>query len=267
MISFWTRMRRESLRRGKLPPNEGRTCYLRRSPPIFRPSIPTDPMNPASASTSKKTLTDEIVARLTRDIVAKRIAPGTALDEMTLGREFGASRTPVREALRQLAAGGLVELRPHRAPLVAAADPAGLHEMFDVMAELEALCAGRAALAMTADERRGLEALHSDMGASVRSSDVDAYRRDNLAFHERIYDGARNGYLKRLALATRERLAPYRGVQLQAPTRLAESYAEHGAIVTAVLRGDRTAASDTMRKHLTVTRETVEEMTRSHMNA
>jgi DNA-binding GntR family transcriptional regulator len=211
---------------------------------------------------NKKTLTDEIVARLTADIVAKRIAPGTALDEMTLGREFGASRTPVREALRQLAAGGLIELRPHRAPLVAAVDPAGLHEMFDVMAELEALCAGRAALAMSAEERRGLEMLHAAMAVSVRSADVAAYRRDNLAFHERIYDGARNGYLKRLALTTRERLAAYRGVQLQAPSRLAESYAEHGGIVTAILRGDRTGAAEAMRKHLTITSETVDDMTR-----
>ena len=208
----------------------------------------------------KTTRTDSIVFRLTQDIVSKRIAPGTPLDETRLGQQFGASRTPIREALRQLAASGLIELRPHRSPLVAAADIVRLREMFDVMAELEALCAQRCCTDMSAAQRHALEAHHRDMATSVREGNVADYRQGNMAFHALIYDGTNNAYLKQLALMTRERLAPHRGVQLEAPARLARSYAEHEEIVTAILRGDQTGAASAMRQHLAITQETLEQI-------
>ena len=204
---------------------------------------------------TRLTRTDAIIFRLTQDIVAKRLMPGAPLDEARLGQEFGASRTPIREALRQLAASGLVELRPHRTPLVAKADGTRLTEMFEVMAELEALCAARACVVMNAAERSRLEAQHHAMAVHVREGNIAAYRAGNVIFHAMIYDGARNSYLKELALGTRERIAPHRGVQLEAPARLAQSYAEHGEIVTAILRGDQDAAAEAMRRHLAQTRD------------
>lgn len=204
-----------------------------------------------------QTLTDEIVFALTADIVAHRIAPGDALDEARIGARFGASRTPVREALRQLAASGMVELRPHRAPLVARVDDTKLIEMFDVMAELEALCAARAAAAMTAAERLALDRHHAGMSEDMRRGDVAAYRAGNTTFHGLIYDGAHNDYLRSLTRSTRERLAPYRGAQLEAPERLARSHREHGEIVTAILRGEAEKAASAMRAHLSATRAQV----------
>ncbi len=208
-----------------------------------------------SVAKTRQTRTEAIIFRLTQDIVAKRLLPGAPLDEARLGQEFGASRTPIREALRQLAASGLVELRPHRTPLVAKADGARLTEMFEVMAELEALCAARACVAMNAAERARLEAQHLAMAAYVREGDVASYRAANVVFHAMIYDGAQNGYLKELALGTRERIAPHRGVQLEAPERLARSFAEHAEIVTAILRGDQEAAARAMHRHLAQTRD------------
>lgn len=205
----------------------------------------------------KPRLADVIAFALTDDIVSHRLVPGTALDEETLGRRFGASRTPVREALRELAAGGLVELRPHRAPVVAVVDEDRIADMFEVMADLEALCARRAALAMSPEQRRGLEAHHRDMGEAVRRGDVTSYRAGNVHFHTLIYEGALNSYLREITQATRVRLGPYRGAQLEAPRRLAQSYAEHDAIVSAILRGDGDRVADLMRRHLSVTRETL----------
>ncbi len=205
----------------------------------------------------RHTLADTIIYALTEEIVGKRIAPGSELDESRLAERFGASRTPVREALRQLAASGLVDLRPHRTPMVAVIDEKRIGEMFDVMAELEALCAARAARLMPPAARAALERHHQMMGAAMRAADVDAYRRGNLAFHALIYDGADNQYLRDLALSTRERLAPYRGAQLEAPSRLAKSWAEHDAITAAILRGEAERAAACMRQHLTVTREAV----------
>jgi len=184
------------------------------------------------------TLADTIVFALTDDIVGARLPPGEALDEATLGRRFGASRTPVREALRQLAASGLIQLRPHRAPIVAFIDEQRIVEMFDVMAELEALCVARASLSMSPDQRTALTRQHQSMGAAVRAGDVGSYRAGNVVFHSIIYDGANNAFLQELAQSTRKRLAPYRGAQFEAPSRLARSYAEHDAILLAILRGE-----------------------------
>ncbi len=209
---------------------------------------------------TRTTLTESIVFALTDDIVAKRVRPGEPLDEERLGRRFGASRTPVREALRQLAASGMVELRPHRTPMVALVDDRRLVEMFDVMAELEALCAARASVAMRPAHRAELEALHARMGEAMRHGDVGAYRSGNAAFHALIYDGADNGYLREMALATRERLAPYRGAQLEAPARLALSHREHEGILTAILRGEAGRAADLMRQHLANTRDQLQSM-------
>ncbi|GGK45520.1 GntR family transcriptional regulator [Salinarimonas ramus] len=198
-----------------------------------------------------------IVFQLTREILSGALAPGTTLEEIALAERLGASRTPVREALRQLAASGLVELRPHRPARVVAIDVDGLAEMFEAMAELEALCAARAARLMTPALRRRLEAQHEAMAALVRGVDLPGYRAENLSFHTLIYDGAANRYLKDLALATRERLAPHRGVQLDSAERLARSHAEHETVMRAILRGDADGAAAAMRAHLEATRNEV----------
>jgi DNA-binding GntR family transcriptional regulator len=209
----------------------------------------------------KPRIADLIAFALTDDIVSHRVAPGASLDEATLARRFGASRTPVREALRELAASGLVELRPHRAPIVATVDEGRVAEMFEVMSDLEALCAARAAAAMTVEQRSQLEAHHRDMGEAVRRGEVTSYRSGNVAFHALIYDGARNSYLREITLATRARLGPYRGAQLEAPQRLSASYAEHEAIVRAIVRGEADRAATLMRRHLAITRETLASLT------
>jgi len=205
----------------------------------------------------KPRLADVIAFALTDDIVSRRVVPGAALDEEKLAKRFGASRTPVREALRELAASGLVELRPHRAPIVVAVDQNRIAEMFDVMADLEALCTARAALAITAEQRGRLEVLHREMGEAVRNGDATSYRAGNMDFHALIYDGSGNGYLREITLATRMRLGPYRGAQLESPHRLSASYAEHEAIVTAILRGEGEKAAALMRRHLAVTQVTL----------
>lgn len=214
---------------------------------------------------AKNTLTDKIVSQLTQDIVSKRLAPGEALDELRLAQRFGASRTPIREALRQLSASGLIELRPHRSPLIMATDQAQLRDMFDVMAELEALCAIRSCSRMTVRQRHELDAHHRSMAAAVREGDVEAYRQGNVTFHAILYEGAHSAYLKALAQATRQRLAPHRGVQLEAPARIAQSYAEHDEIVNAILRGDEIKAGEAIRKHLMVTQETLSGMAREKL--
>jgi DNA-binding GntR family transcriptional regulator len=199
---------------------------------------------------------EAIAARLAEDIVAGRIKPGTPLDETQLAKAFGTSRTPVREALRQLAPTGLVQVAPRRGAVVAIPDSTQLAEMFLVMAELEAMAAALSALAMTPEQRRGLERQHAAMAAMVRAADVAAYRAANVAFHHMLYLGAHNRYLGEIATATRRRLAPFRAAQLEAPDRLRRSHEEHGAIVTAIARGDAAGAAARLRTHIGLTEKT-----------
>lgn len=199
---------------------------------------------------------ESIAATLAEEIVGALLKPGTALDEAQLAARFGVSRTPVREALRQLAPTGLVRIAPRRGAVVAVPDERQLAEMFVVMAELEAMAAALSAVAMTPAERRGLEAQHRSMAAMVRAGDVTAYRAANVAFHHLLYGGAHNAYLAEIATATRRRVAPFRAAQLEAPDRLRRSQEEHGAIVTAILRGDAAGAAAALRRHIGVTEQT-----------
>ena len=194
-----------------------------------------------------------LAAALAESIAAGRLPPGTPLEEERLAAAHGVSRTPVREALRLLAATGLVEQRPRRGAVVSRPDPRRLAEMFQAMAELEASCATLCARAMGKAARARLAARHAAMGRLAEEGDLRAYQEENVAFHEALYAGAGNGYLAELAQATRVRLAPFRAAQLGGQDRLAASHAEHGAIVAAILAGDGAAAAAAVRAHLAAT--------------
>ena len=99
-----------------------------------------------TTTASKSTKAQDIQEALAAAIVHGRLPPGTTLDETLLARDFGVSRTPIREAIRQLQMSGLVEVRPHRGAIVATMTEDQLDDMFSVMAELEALCARWSAL-------------------------------------------------------------------------------------------------------------------------
>lgn len=196
------------------------------------------------------TAAERIRLALAKRIVTGDLLPGTPLDESQIAADFSVSRTPVREAMRQLASSGLIEQRVHRKSVVTQPDAEMLEGMFEVMAYLEALCAGLSALNMTSGERGELEELHGRMREMVYGGDGDAYVLANEAFHALIYDGAHNAYLAEISRGTRQRLQPFRRAQFSTLGRLSESHAEHGAIVDAILRGDRAGADLAMRKHI-----------------
>jgi DNA-binding GntR family transcriptional regulator len=202
-----------------------------------------------------RTRTETLRLQIADEIVSGALEPGTPLDEQELAARFGVSRTPVREAIRQLSSSGLVSVRPHRGAVVALPTPRQLHDMFEVMAELEGLCAGLAARNMTVPERRGLEALHQALRTLVHEGDPARYHETNEAFHAAIYAGTHNGYLAELTLMTRARVAPFRRAQFRATGRLGGSYQEHDTIVQAILRGDQAGATEAMRAHIGIVRD------------
>ena len=186
------------------------------------------------------------------DIVYGRLPPGSRLDEVQLGKRFGVSRTPIREALHQLSYSGLVELRPRRGALVAVVGPQRLYEMFEAMAELEAACVRLAARRMNEADREALRKAHEACRRPARKLDADAYFAPNERFHQALYDGSHNAFLAEQARALQRRLRPYRRLQLRLRARVAQSFEEHGDIVKAVVGGDADRAADAVRGHVTV---------------
>lgn len=215
-------------------------------------------MRPNGRESGKITLAEELRLQLADDIVRGALAPGAPLDESDLARRFNVSRTPVREALRQLVASGLVEAQPHRGAVVARPDAERLNGMFEAMAELEALCAGFAAERMPPAERRALEALHEQLRLLSHAGDAQRYLQVNEQFHNAIYVGSRNAYVAEMTLATRVRVQPFRRAQFRNLGRLAKSQAEHDRVVVAIMRGDRNGAAAAMRDHIELVRDEYE---------
>jgi DNA-binding GntR family transcriptional regulator len=212
--------------------------------------VPPATARGAPAAARRRTLAEELRLQLADEIVRGLLTPGAGLDETELARRFGVSRTPVREAIRQLAASGLVEVRAHRGAVVARPSEERLLGMFEAMAELEALCAGLAAERMAPAERGLLEAVHDELRALIQSGDPQRYHEVNEAFHAAIYAGAHNAYLAEMTHATRARVQPFRRAQFRNLGRLAKSHVEHDRVVLAILRGDRDGAAAAMRGHI-----------------
>jgi DNA-binding GntR family transcriptional regulator len=200
------------------------------------------------------TSAETIRQKLADDILHGVYTPGTRLDENGLAKRFNLSRTPVREALRQLTSAGLVEMRPHRGVTVSLPTDSALAEMFEVMGELEASCARLASQRMSPAERVQLDLVHRRACEAVRGNDRETYRILNFEFHDVIYRGAHNDFLSTTTGGIRLRIAPFRRAQFAIQDRLAKSYEEHDAIVRAILRGDAEMASKVMRTHVSVVR-------------
>lgn len=200
------------------------------------------------ATSTFQKLRDEIE----NGIVTGTLAPGTRLDEVQLAGRFGVSRTPIREALMQLGATGLVEIRPRRGAVVADPDPNRIYEMFEVMGELEGMAGALAARRHTDDDREKLLAAHTKCERSERSGDTDAYYYDNEKFHGAIYEASHSGFLLEQCRALQRRLRPYRRVQLRVRNRMRVSFGEHQRIVEAIVAGEAETARRLLRSHITV---------------
>ncbi|PZQ11583.1 MAG: GntR family transcriptional regulator [Ancylobacter novellus] len=201
-------------------------------------------------------MTDNAVRKVRDEIenalVSGAFAPGERLDEVQLATRFGVSRTPVREALMQLSAIGMIELRPRRGAVVVAHGPARIYEMFEVMAELEGLAGAHAARRMTEEDRLAISAAHERCRTSAEAADLDGYYYENEAFHLAIYAASHSGFLTEQCGALHRRLRPFRRLQLRVSNRLKVSFEEHDRVVAAIFAGDAETAKAALRAHVVV---------------
>ena len=204
------------------------------------------------------TRTEKLATAIADGILNGALAPGLRLDEASLAQQHGVSRTPVREALRQLAMSGLIDMRPRKGAVVSKATPDQVESLFVAMAEMEATCARLAAISMTPIERRRLQARHEAMMVQATAGDTDAYSDANVAFHSAIYAGAHNTPLAEYAMGLRRRVGPFRRAQFQVEGRLLRSNQEHDAVVRAILSGDAMAAHAAMLHHVSLVEDAYE---------
>jgi DNA-binding GntR family transcriptional regulator len=194
----------------------------------------------------------ELREKIEDEIATGRILPGSKLDETHLATRFHVSRTPIREALIQLASTGFVEMRPRRGAVVPELSPRRLVEMFELMAEIEAMCGRLAARRMSEPDHRRLVQAHEACQALSSKHDPDGYYHGNEIFHHVIYEASHNSFLAEQASALHRRLAPYRRLQLRVRGRIATSTAEHKHIVEAILAGNSETAAALLREHVLV---------------
>lgn len=196
--------------------------------------------------------TDQIREALEEMIVEGHFADGARLDEVSLADRFKVSRTPLREAFQALAASGLVELRHRRGAFVRYPALEDVVEMFDVMAEIEALCGRYAARRMSAEDQAAIEAALLACEAAAERQEIEDYYRANHDFHHLIYRASGNRFLAGEADRLHRRLKPFRRLQLRVRGRMAESLRQHRAIFAALVTGDTEGVTAVMREHIAV---------------
>ncbi len=197
------------------------------------------------------TLSDEVFEALVKDILSGAVEPGARLDEPSICRKFGVSRTPIREALRRLSGTGLVEVTARKGVTVARIDVDQLNDMFEALAEFEGLCSRLGAVRMTALEKKRLQVSNDNRRKKIAEGEKD-FAGLNNEFHEFIYRGAHNVSIASVARSYRQRLAPFRALQFK-PGQTAYSFHEHDGIVVAISDSDAEGAYRLMRDHVTGT--------------
>ena len=171
-------------------------------------------------------------------ILSGRMRPGERLDEHSLASRFGVSRTPVREALQQLGAAGLVEIRPRRSARVRALSMQELESSFEAMGEIEAICARYAAERMTQAERISLRLLIDQSRIASRQGDRVTSRDLDARFHALLHTGTHNEALCSVANEMRMRVELYSSAPYTLPnfdTQLHVPHGQHEQIAEAVL--------------------------------
>lgn len=200
----------------------------------------------------KNRRSDKIADALEELVFAGEFKDGDRLDEIKLAEKFGVSRTPIRESLQRLVAASLAEQIPNRGVFVRQPGPVELMQMFEAMAEIEAVCARLAAQRITENHIETLKSANQRCLAAIEAQDADSYYRCNELFHHTIYKSCGNIFVEAEAFRLHRRLKPFRRIQLRLRGRMAQSMREHEAVVLALENGEAEQAAGILRGHVAV---------------
>ncbi len=208
-----------------------------------------DPAPDNLALPPRASMHDLLIPRLRAMILAGELPPTAPISELALTRRFGVSRTPLREALKVLAAEGLVVLRAHRSPIVAGVDPAAIAATFETIAPLEALAASLAAERADDAGRAALGALHLRLRALHAAGDRAGYLRGNHEFHLRLAALSGNQVLHATLTDLLGKILRARASANLDRARWRRSGSEHAAVLAAIAARDPARAGAAMEAH------------------
>jgi DNA-binding GntR family transcriptional regulator len=203
-------------------------------------------------------LHEEVVSRVRHMLMEGEIPPGARVPERDLCLTLGISRTPLREALKVLAAEGYVVLLPNRGARAAKLTQKDIQDLFEVCESLEAAAGDLACLRITDEKVDQISVLHREMVKHYQSRDLPQYYRCNRLIHQAIVDAADNAVLASLYESVTTRIRRARFVAPMHPSHWELAVHEHEAILNALQRRDGAGLSHILRRHLRHKREAVE---------
>jgi DNA-binding GntR family transcriptional regulator len=207
-------------------------------------------------------LHEQVAQRLRQMLLEGRIAPGAKLNERELSELLKVSRTPLREAIKMLAAEGLVELLPNRGAVAVSLGEQDVHNTFEVMAALEAQSGELAAQRITAQELAEIQAMHFEMMAAYTRRDLPAYYNINMRVHNAINAAAKNPVLTQVYNQVNARLQALRFRSNQDGDKWKRAVKDHEKMIEALAARDGAAMRDVLLAHLRSKRDVVLEQLR-----
>jgi len=201
----------------------------------------------SAVSLAPRALYEEVAELLRQRIYRRELEPGSWIDELKLAEEYGISRTPLREALKVLAAEGLVTMKVRRGAYVTEVSEKDLADVYHLLSLLESDAAGVVAERANDAQRAELRALHQELESAL--DERDRFFLINETFHLRLLEIADNRWRLQMVTDLRKVMKLNRHSSLFKSGRIEESLAEHRAIMAALLARDGDLATRRMREH------------------
>ena len=201
----------------------------------------------SAVSLAPRALYQEVAELLRQRIYKRELEPGSWIDEMKLAEEYGISRTPLREALKVLAAEGLVTMKVRRGAYVTEVSEKDLSDVYHLLALLESDAAGVVAERATDEELKELQSIHKELEAAAGNR--DKFFAVNERFHMRLLAIAGNRWRDQMVADLRKVMKLNRQNSLLKAGRVKESMLEHRAIMDALAKRDARGAARRMQEH------------------
>ncbi len=203
----------------------------------------------SALSLAPRALYEEVAELMRQKIFARELEPGSWIDELKLSEQLGISRTPMREALKVLAAEGLVTMKVRRGAYVTEVSDKDLRDVYHLLSLLESDAAGVVAQQATDEQLAELQTLHQDLIVAV--DEREKFFQINEQFHLRLLELADNRWRMQMVHDLRKVMKLNRHNSLFKQGRLSDSLQEHQAIVDALLKRDAQASAACMKTHFT----------------
>ncbi|WP_371347062.1 GntR family transcriptional regulator [Ancylobacter sp. IITR112] len=201
----------------------------------------------------RHSLHESLVAPLREMILQGELRPGEKVPEEQLCERFGVSRTPIREALKVLAAEGVLQILPHRGAIVARITEEQIDELFPIMASLERLAGRLACASATDDDIARVRVLHERMMTHFERGEEVEYLRHNRLIHEAFFEIAGNATLSAYYQQILTRIHACRFVVRKSRAHWAAAVEEHKAMIAALEARDAPRLGDLLEHHVTGT--------------